>query len=253
MFYNTGIGTYVWIVTNRKAKGRKGKIQLIDARECWQPMRRSMGNKRRLLDEDDIKAIVCEYGNFAETKTSKIFTTEEFGFKRVPIERPLRLVYQMSVERKSDFLDALPHLLDDVQAIDRELGRTPREDWSDFDQFMSDLLARRGSRWKRPELKRFRDVFTDVEPDARPVIAQTRRPRQEPNARIWGWFDVEEQQVLPHVDDAWANRPKIRTGYEINFNRYFYEYTPPRPLAEIDADLKELGQTIIKLLGKVTD
>ncbi len=286
MFYNTGIGTYIWIVSNRKAAERKGKIQLIDARKRWQPMRRSMGAKRRLLSGDDIADVVCEYGSFAETKTSKIFTTEEFGFKRVPIERPLRLVYQMSVERKSNFLDALPHLLDDVQAIDRKLGRTPREDWSVFDQLMGALLAQRGSKWKKPERKRFRDVFTDIDPDARPVIAKTRQLRREPDARVWGWFDVggrqvmyqangklrdfenvnlqrgqgEDElvttyvraQVLPHVADAWADRPKIRTGYEINFNRYFYEYTPPRPLEEIDKEIQSLGLQIMDLLNQIS-
>ena len=286
MFYNTGIGTYIWIVSNRKAKERKGKIQLLDARERWQPMRRSQGDKRRLIGDEDIKQIVCEYGRFSESKTSKIFNTEEFGFKRVPIERPLRLVYQMSVERKSDFLDALPQLLDDVQAIDRTLGREPRANWSEFDQLMSNLLKERGSKWRKPDYNRFREVFTDIDPDAAPVVNKIRKPQRDPYARIWGWFDVNGQQVmyepdsklrdhenvslerrvveeelvashvqaqvLPHVADAWADRPKIRTGYEINFNRYFYEYTPPRPLEEIDADIQSLSSEIMKLLNDVS-
>ena len=282
MFYNTGIGTYVWVVTNRKERQRQGKIQLIDARERWQPMRRSLGDKRRYLGEDDITAVVCEFGNFAETETSKIFDNADFGYNNVPIERPLRLRYEMNVERKSQFLDALPHLLDDVQAIDQKLGREPREDWTQFDRLLHELLKSRSSRWRKTDLKRFRDVFTEVDADAEPVVLKTRKAKGEENARVWGWFPVAgkkiEQmyeantqlrdfenvelkdeivryfldEVQPHVADAWADRERIRSAYEINFNRYFYEYTPPRPLAKIDADIKQMEQEIIRLLNEVT-
>ncbi len=134
---------------------------MIDARDRWQPMRRSLGDKRRYMGDEDIAAVVREYGQFDETKThtTKIFDNAHFGYNRVTIERPLRLLYQMSVERKSNFLDAYPHLLDDVQALDRELGRQPYEDWNHFDRLMADLLKRRGSAWKKPESKTFRDVF----------------------------------------------------------------------------------------------
>ena len=282
MFYNTGIGTYIWVVTNRKQQSRRGKIQLIEARERWQPMRRSLGDKRRYMGEDDIEVVVIEYGNFEETKTSKIFDNEDFGYNRVPIERPLRLLYQMNLERKSQFLDSVPHLLEDIQAIDRELGREPREDWSQFDLLMADLLKRRSSKWKKTELKLFRDVFTERESGAKPVILKQRKAKNEENARIWGWFPVVNQkievmyepdgklrdfenielkdeiiryfceEVEPHVVDAWVDGENIRSAYEINFNRYFYEYTPPRPLAEIDADLKVMEEKIIRLLREVT-
>ncbi len=289
MFYNTGIGTYVWVVTNRKEAHRRGKIQLIDARDRWQPMRRSLGDKRRLISEEDIAAVVCEYGKFEETKTSKIFDNADFGYNRVPIERPLRLLYQMNVERKSNFLDAYPHLLADVQAIDRELGREPRPDWSAFDRLRSGLLERRGSRWKAPEQAAFRRVFTEIDPQAQPVILKERKRSGDPHARVWGWFPLngrecmyepdsqlrdfenvrlievknEEkneaeivryfcEEVEPHLADAWADREKKRGAFEINFNRYFYEYTPPRPLAEIDADIKQMEEKIIQLLREVT-
>jgi len=294
MFYNTGINTYVWLVTNRKEPHRRGTIQLIDARERWQPMRRSLGDKRRYMDDEDIAAVVCEYGKFEETDTSKIFGNAHFGYNRVTIERPLRLLYEMSVERKSNFLDAYPHLLDDVQAIDRELGREPWDNWNEFDWLMAKLLKQRGSKWKKPELKTFRDVFTEVEvdPKIKPVIFDKREPSSDPNARVWGWFpDPDEkyevmyepntqlrdyenvqlvtnrdddqrnvkrvidyfwEQVEPHVADSWADRDKIRSAYEINFNRYFYEYTPPRPLAEIDTDIKRLEEEIVRLLREVT-
>jgi type I restriction enzyme M protein len=100
MFYNTGIGTYVWVVTNRKTKRRKEKIQLIDAREKWEPLRRSLGDKRRQFNEIHIRKIVREYGQFTESDTSKIFDNADFGFARITVERPLRFTYQMSLERK---------------------------------------------------------------------------------------------------------------------------------------------------------
>ncbi len=282
MFYNTGIGTYIWIVTNRKQKHRKGKIQLIDARHCWQPMRRSLGDKRRYMGEEDIAIVVREYGKFVESETSKIFDNEDFGYHRVPIERPLRLLYQMNLDRKSRFLDAVPHLLDDVQAIDRELGREPRSDWSEFDRLMTDLLKQRSSRWKKVEQKLFKDVFTEREIEAKPVILKERKVTGEPNSRVWGWFPVPGkkiermyeadsklrdfeninlqdeiiryflEEIEPHVADAWADGENIRIAYEINFNRYFYKYTPPRPLAEIDADIKQMEEEIIRLLQEVT-
>jgi type I restriction enzyme M protein len=282
MFYNTGIGTYIWVLSNRKQKNRKGKIQLIDARERWKPMRRSLGNKRRYLGEDDIVSIVKEYGGFGETQSSKIFDNEDFGYNRVPIERPLRLLYQMDVDRKSRFLDAVPHLLDDVQAIDKELGREPRPDWTAFDKLLSELLKRRSSKWKATEKKLFRDVFADKNADAAPVVLKERKPTKEKDARVWGWFFDEKsktermyepdsqlrdnenirlkedivayflREVEPHVSDAWADAEKIVSAYEINFNRYFNTYTPPRPLAEIDKDIKNMEQEIVHLLREVT-
>jgi type I restriction enzyme M protein len=282
MFYNTGIGTYIWIVTNRKESHRKSKIQLIDARARWKQMRRSLGNKRRFIDGDSIEAIVKEYGSFEESETSKIFDNEDFGYRRVPIERPLRLVYQMSLERKSLLFDAVPHLLDDVQAIDRELGREPWSNWSEFDELMDKLLHKRGSRWKKTERKLFRDVFTEKDPDAAPIVLKERKASNDPNARVWGWFPAPKskmermyepdsklrdqenvqlkddviryfrEEVEVHVPDSWADSDGIRSAFEINFNRYFYKYTPPRPLHEIDADIKQLEEEILQLLREVT-
>ncbi len=282
IFYNTSIGTYIWVLSNRKHAQRKGKIQLIDARERWKPMRRSLGNKRRYLGEDDIVSIVKEYGGFTETNTSNIFDNEDFGYNRVPIERPLRLLYQMDVERKSRFLDAVPHLLEDVQAIDKKLGREPRPDWTNFDELLSGLLKERGSKWKTIEKKLFRDIFAERDADAAPVVLRERKPTKEENALVWGWFYDEKtktermyepdvqlrdnenirlkedivthflHEVKPHVPDAWADREKITPAYEINFNRYFYTYTPPRTLAKIDADIKDMQEEIMRLLREVT-
>ena len=261
MFYNTGIGTYIWIVTNRKEKRRRRQIQLLDARERWKPMRRSLGNKRRELGEDDIAAIVRQYGAFRITETSKIFDNADFGYTRVTVERPLRLRYQMTVEDKARFLDACPHLLDDVQAIDQSLGREPMCGWNAVRERILDLLSERRSKWKAPEHKIFRDVFTKTDPEAEPVLKGGRDEGFEPDTALRDFENIPlkedidayfRREVLPHVPDAWMDRSKDKVGYEINFNRHFYRYTPPRPLEHIDADLKRAEEEILRLLREVT-
>ena len=286
MFYNTGIGTYIWIVTNRKEKRRRGKIQLLDARECYVPMRRSLGDKRRKLGEpgddaagdpsvDHIAEIVQIYGGFMDGDNSKIFDNEDFGYTRVTVERPLRLRYRMTFDDKARFLNACPHLLDDVQAIDAELGRKPQHDWNAVWDRIEELLDQRESRWRADEKKLFRHVFTQTDPEAEPVAA-THRSRtdrdttarrrtddaaHEPDPALRDFENVPlrvdvdtyfEREVRPHVPDAWMDRSKDKIGYEINFNRHFYEYTPPRPLAEIDAELKDAEAEVLRLLREVT-
>nr|WP_281722940.1 class I SAM-dependent DNA methyltransferase [Nitrosomonas nitrosa] len=273
MFYNTGIGTYLWIVTNRKEKRRKGKIHLFDAREIFIPMRRSLGDKRRKIGEgliaedgpepDQIGEIVKAYGEFAASERSKIFDNGEFGYTRVTVERPLRLRYQMTTEAKSRFLDAVPHLLDDVQAIDNAIGRDPLDDWNAVEKRIRALLKKRESRWKATEHKLFRDVFTLHEQSAKPVLVPkpTKFSKFEPDSNLRDFENVPltvsieayfERELKPYVPDAWMDRDKDVIGYEINFNRHFYTFTPPRPLAEIDVDLKKAEDEILRLLKEVT-
>lgn len=266
MFYNTGIGTYVWVVTNRKEKRRKGKIQLLDAREFYIPMRRSLGDKRRKIGEkedgrDQIAEIVRLYGLFEDGQLSKIFANAEFGYTRVTVERPLRLRYQMTAEDKARFLDAYPHLLDDVQAIDKALGREPRRDWNAVLSEIEDILHARKSRWRSAEQKLFRSVFTRTDPQGVAVAKgdEDQGYEADPDLREFENIPLKDdidcyfqREVLPHVPDAWMDRTKDKVGYEINFNRHFYKYTPPRPLEEIDADLKQAEDQILRLLREVT-
>jgi len=275
MFYNTGIGTYIWIVTNRKARERKGRIQLVDAREVWIPMRRNQGDKRRKIGEgkavegddradepDQIAEIVRLYGRFEANDKSKLFDNADFGYTRVAVERPLRLRYLMTLEDKARFLDAAPHLLDDVQAIDKELGREPRCDWNVVWASIEKLLKKRGSRWKTSEEKLFRSVFTEKDAAAAPVAKGGRSAGFEADADLRDFENIPlkedvgtyfKREVLPHIPDAWIDRAKDKVGYEINFNRHFYRFTPPRRLAEIDADLKKAGDEILRLLREVTE
>jgi type I restriction enzyme M protein len=266
MFYNTGIGTYVWVVTNRKEKRRRGKVQLLDARGEWtaggsEDSKRSLGDKRRHMTVSQIDEIVRLYGKFEEGPRSKNFDNADFGYTRVTIERPLRLRYQMTTDDKARFLDACPHLLDDVQAIDKALGREPRLDWPATWDEIEALLKKRGSRWKATEQKLFRSVFTQRDAKAEPVPLGGRGAGFEADADLRDFENVPlkenidayfAREVRPYVPDAWMDRSKDKVGYEINFNRHFYVFTPPRGLAEIDVDLKAAEEEIVRLLREVT-
>jgi type I restriction enzyme M protein len=252
-------------------------------------MRRSLGDKRRKIGEkedgrDQIAEIVQLYGRLCDGDTSKIFDNADFGYTRVTVERPLRLRYQMTVEDKVRFLDACPHLLDDVQAIDKARGREPQRDWNAVWADIEELIRTRKSRWKATEQKLFRSVFTQKDPEAEPVRLPSpsgsivaRRTLPLPLGEGWGEgvafaYEIDadlrdfenvplkddidayfEREVRPHVPDAWMDRSKDKVGYEINFNRHFYHYTPPRPLEEIDAELKQAEEEILRLLQEVTE
>jgi len=313
MFYNTGIGTFIWVLSNRKKAERKGKIQLIDARERWQPMRRSLGDKRRYLGEEDIEAVTKEHGAFQESETSKIFDNADFGYRRVTIQRPLRLRFQITEEAKAQFLDSCPHLLDAILAVEDTFGYEPYFDWNEVWKTVQNIVKEEGG-WSKgargtAERKLFREVFTRTDPDAEPVIAKRGKklsaaidaelfPGQELpedlNAQqlheICGIYTDDEgyeieyesdaslrdfeniplktdivsyffDEVRPYVSDAWIDYKTVdekdggigKVGYEINFNRHFFRYEPPRPLEEIDRELAEVEKRIMELLQEVTE
>ena len=265
MFYNTGIGTYVWIVTNRKKAQRKGKIQLIDAREKWEPLRRSLGDKRRQFNDDHISEIVREYGQFTESDTSKLFDNDDFGYARITVERPLRLKFRMTLELKEQFLEYCPELLHDIQEIDSKMGRGahPDYDWNTVWKEIQKLLKQRESKWKAPQVKTFRSIFTEVDENAVPVIKKKSKGvvEYEPDPKLRDFENVPlkesinnyfARKVLPHVPDAWIDEAKTKIGYEINFNRYFYQFTELRDLKDIDADIKATEEEILRLLKEVT-
>lgn len=263
MFYNTGIGTYVWVVTNRKEARRRGKIQLIDGRDRWQSLRRSLGDKRREFSDAHITDIVREYGDMRDNTTSKVFDNADFGYNRLTIERPLRLAFQITLERKERFLDACSELLDDLQAIDKAIGREVSRKWNAIWKQVQALLKERDSKWRAPQVKAFREAFSEIDPQAEAVIAKKTGSKieYEPDPKLRDFENVPlkedvqayfEREVRPHVADAWIDHEKTKVGYEINFNRHFYRFTPPRPLAEIDADLKRAEEEIVRLLREVT-
>ena len=263
MFYNTGIGTYIWIVANNKERRRKGKIQLLDARDLWTPggsadSKRSLGDKRRHLSEKQIAQIVRLYGRFRNGERSKIFKNEDFGFTRVTVERPLRLRYQMTADRKRAFLLDHPDLEDDVRAIQRALGSKPATDWNAVWERIADLLHKREAAWTKVQRAAFRATCTERDPEAEPVVAQP--PALEPDPQLRDFENVPllddvdayfEREVRPYVPDAWMDRSKDKVGYEINFNRHFDEQEAPRTLEAIDADLRLCEKDISELLRTV--
>lgn len=267
LFHNTRVGTYIWIVSNRKSECRKGKIQLLDSRDMWTvggsgESKRSLSGKRRHLAGSQIAAIVRLYVQQIDGERSKVCDNMDFGYTLVTVERPLRLRYQCTPNDKTRFLDACPSLLDDVQAIEEELGREPVRDWNAVSNRIANLLYSRKSRWKSHERRLFRSVFTRTDPNAQPVVLGQNSTGFEPDPslrnveRVPLKDDIDayfEREVLPHLPDAWIDRNKDRVGYEINFNRYFYKYTPPRPLEVIDAELKEAEDNLIRLLREVTE
>jgi type I restriction enzyme M protein len=316
MFYNTGIGTFVWVVTNRKADRRKGKIQLIDARERYTPMRRSLGDKRRYLTQAALDAVTREHGAMEKSKTSRVFDNTDFGYRRITVLRPLRLRFQITDETRERFLNACPELFDALQAVQDELGAEPLLDWNeawDAVQQVIKTLPDDVEGWSKgakgtAQKKIFRDCFTVVDPDAARVIEAHHKlesldraallPGQTLAANITkdqlfallGLYadgrgrqieyeadpalkDAENiplkedvlsyflREVRPYVADAWIDRKTLdeqdggigKVGYEINFNRVFLQYQPPRALHEIDAELASVEQRILELLREVTD
>jgi type I restriction enzyme M protein len=177
MFYNTGIGTFIWIVTNRKTKKRKGKIQLIDCRERYRTMPRSLGDKRRYIDQEIIDTLSREHGAFKESDTSKIFDNIHFGYRRITIERPLRLRFQITDDAKEMFLNSCPELFDAVEAIEETMGTEPHMDWNTAWPEILRIVKDCELGWDAgpngtKQKKFFRDCFTETDPKAAPVIAK---------------------------------------------------------------------------------
>ncbi|HFD87914.1 MAG TPA: SAM-dependent DNA methyltransferase, partial [Gammaproteobacteria bacterium] len=327
MFYNTGIGTFIWVVSNRKSEARKGKIQLIDARDRWKPMKRSLGDKRRYLDQEAIDTVTREHGVFEDSDTSRIFDNEDFGYRRITVHRPLRLRFQITDEAKETFLDACPELLDAVLAIEEAFGNEPHCDWNQAWKQIQAIVKAHGG-WAKgakgtAQKKLFREVFTETDPEADPVVVKKKKglsdaitldlfPGQtlpegmgkvelaelcgiykrpspygkgaegegasgegieveyEPDPKLKDFENIPLKEdivsyflreVRPYVPDAWIDLKTIdekdgglgKVGYEINFNRVFFKYQPPRPLEEIDAELEQVERRIMELLREVTE
>jgi type I restriction enzyme M protein len=380
MFYNTGISTYVWVLSNKKKAERKGKVLLIHAVHLYQKMRKSLGSKRQELGDDDIALITRTFGNFeavepyeldkeadaksnrgrqsatkkkADKKTfgSKIFDSHAFGYRRISIERPLRLSVRFSDDKiadlrfesgglnaamrkihadfgelcyaglraveaevrlmiKADFKDlkekevkellnpktwhAQKDLLDKAKRLQAKIGAGQTDDFNAFEDTLKAALKDCGISLDAKERKQLLDAVTWTNPDAEPVIKKVLKEKADP---LYGAFsyqgkvvnfqpdsnlrdnedvpltaatargaDVNEvneayfaKEVAPHVADAWIDAGKRDerdggigiVGYEIPFNRHFYQYEPPRDLAEIDADLDALSAEIMEMLREI--
>ena len=270
MFYNTGIATYVWILSNTKAAERKGKVQLINATDLSDKMRKSLGSKRKYLTEDSIDAIVRQYGAFKETETSKLFDTQAFGYRRITVERPLQLAFYPKDETRLAVLQAdkgwarLDESLQ--QAILDALPRFEEDKTLSRDTFKKWLKVHMdGEKLPAPAFKLLQKHLGEHDDQAE-VCRTKGQPEPNPDLRdnenvplgedIQAYF---AREVTPHVPDAWIDESKKDeqdgqvgiVGYEIPFNRHFYQYVPPRPLEEIDADLDQVSREIMGLLAEV--
>jgi len=323
MFYNTGIYTYIWIVTNKKPKERKGYVQLIDGTRHFRKMKKSMGNKRNELSNEHISELVQLYGTFrhnAECRTgsngneerhisSKIFRNIDFGYLKMTVERPLRLNFQASPERierlknetafqnlilskkksidaqAEDFrsgetlqqtlLEALHNMESDtlyrnrpafVKAIDNALKSA---DIKIDAQLKKALLNALGERDETAEICRDSKGNPEPDPELRdtellPLPNDSFLPlpigyeKDADNSKLLKLVSSHceaylQREVLPHVSDAWIDHSKTKVGYEIPLNRHFYVYKPPRPLEEIETDIKALETDIINMLREIVE
>jgi type I restriction enzyme M protein len=262
MFYNTGIATYIWVLSNHKPKDRKGKVQLIDGSNLYQKMRKSLGNKRSELGESDIATITQLYGNFTENEHSKIFNTRDFGYSTITVERPLRLVFSITSDKiqalltnkaamKLDYLDQW------VAAIQ---GIPTEKQWTNREKFVADIGKALGVKLSASEVKILVGVFGEQN-DAADVCLD-KKGIAEPDADLRDTENVPlgedinayfDREVKPHAPDAWIDHSKTKVGYEIPFTRHFYKYVPPRSLNDIDAELSAVTKSILALLGSVTN
>ncbi len=278
LFYNTGIATYIWLVTNRKARERRGLVQLIDARELYEKMRKSLGNKRKELSAEQIATVTRLYADFAECEQVKILPNGSFGYQRITVERPLRLRYELNDDTIANVAatKAFARLPEAEQATLRtRLTALSGITATDFGL----VRAKLGSLPKSLE-KAILDAV-GVRDETAPVVTdRSGRPEADPELRdnenvplpeempTWEADPTERlasapyreaveayvgAEVLPYVADAWVDHDRTRLGYEIPLTRHFYRYVPPRPLAEIDAEIKALEAEIQELLAEVTE
>ena len=279
LFYNTGIQTYVWILTNRKETARRDKVQLIDAsgERFWSSMRKSLGSKRREIPEAARNEISQIYADFehADEDVSKVFATTEFGYREVRVERPLRLRFEGTEERFETLRDEKAFAkLDgnEQEAILAALAKwTGGKSWMDREVFLDDLEALAKAEklsLKAPIKKAIISALGEQDEDAEVCLDNNGKPEADTSLRDHelvplgeDWRDYIAREVTPFVADAWVDESHTdaqdgdvgRVGYEINFNRYFYKYVPPRPLADIDAELKTLEAEIAGLLKEVVE
>ncbi len=275
MFYNTGIATYVWVLTNRKPEHRKRKVQLIDATKWFRPLRKNLGKKNCELGPEDIERICQTFLDFEESEESKIFDNDAFGYWKVTVERPLRLSVDLSEERREELFDACIEagevaLGEAVHDIGDRLGMGPHRDFNRFLEEVKAELPRHGVKMTAKRKKLLQTALAERDETAEPVVKKIHR-RGAVASPIEGLFEVREgargrvveyepdtakrdteqiplqqeggiegflrREVLPYAPDAWYVPGTVKIGYEISFNRYFYKPEPMRTLDEIRAEI----------------
>jgi type I restriction enzyme M protein len=281
MFYNTGISTYIWVLTNRKRKERRGKVQLINAVDLFVKMRKGLGNKRSELSSGNIAEIVELYGDVTKNGRSKLFDNEDFGYHQITVERPLRLAFQVMPERIDAFkLEGAFQKL----ATTKKKGKQGQQEIEEGQKTQSEILAMlEGMAGTEVDLNRdgfekrlekaaskaalklsthvkntILNIMSERDEAAEICLDEDGNPVPDTDLRDYENVSLKEsihayleREVKPYVPDSWINESRTKVGYEIPFNRHFYEYTSPRPLEEIKAEIKAIEQDVLRLLTEV--
>jgi len=290
MFYNTGIATYIWVLTNRKPEHRQGRVQLIDATQWYKPLRKNLGKKNCELAEEDIQKICDTFLTFEESEQSKIFQNAAFGYWKVMVERPLRLAVDLKADAVASFRkvcaevgeEQLATLIDTAAA---QLGQGPYNDFNAFLSSFEALASKAGVKLTAKKLKLLQSSLAKRDESSLPVIKKVHKPGKaevdpldgrfeatvngklcvveyEPDSELRDTEQVPlleqggigafiQREVLPHASDAWIDEASIKTGYEVSFTRYFYKPQPLRSLEEIRADILALEKETEGLLEEI--
>lgn len=277
LFYNTGIHTYIWVLSNDKPEHRKGKIQLIDAREMYEEMDESLGEKRHKLTEEHIEEITEIFGNLEINGRSKTLDNKKFGYRRIVIDRPLRMSFKATEDRIESLHNerAFTNRDNETQEAVKKALKTldSEKQWMDRDEFMNEVeltFNMQGVDVRNSVYNAIERALGQQNPEAEIVTNSKGEPEHDTDKRERERVPLDEdpreyfqQKVEPYVENAWINEDSKYhddqdgklgvVGYEINFGRHFYEYEPPRPLEEINEDIQELEKEISELLEEVTE
>ena len=290
MFYNTGIATYIWVLSNRKEKRRKGKVQLIDATSWFKPLRKNLGKKNCELSADDIQRIMASFSAFEENEQSKIFPNAALGYWKISVERPLRLKVEFTAATRVRFKKACAEAKEEPLANLTDLladtvGHGPHTDFNKFMAEVEKAADKNGLKLNAKRLKLLQSALAEKDETAAPVIKKIHKHGKMEVDPLHGRFPITmdgkpcvveyepdsdlrdseqvplledggieaffRREVLPHVPDAWIDEEETKIGYEISFTRYFYKPQPLRTLAEISADIMALEKETGGLLGEI--
>jgi type I restriction enzyme M protein len=290
MFYNTGIATYVWVLSNRKPKHRQRKVQLIDATQWYQPLRKNLGSKNCELGEVDITRVCDTFLGFEETEESRIFDNEAFGYWKVTVERPLRLAVDLCPEHRKRFLTACKDAKEEplanvVDRVAKSLGVGPHLNFNTFMDAIESDAKEHSVKLTTKRKKLLQNELANRDEEAEPVLKKVHKAGKADVDPVRGFYaspvgdkklvveyepdselrDTEQiplqeeggieaflkREVLPHATDAWYVTDSVKIGYEISFTRYFYKPQPMRTLEEIRADILALEQETEGLLHEI--
>lgn len=275
LFYNTGILTYAWILSNRKSKLRQGKIQLIDGTSFFERMRKPLGDKRKKLSEEDTKKIANIYGSFVDSEYSKIFDEDDFAHYKITVERPLRLNFMVSPDRieklkeETAFINLAKSRKKNEETRNKEIEEGEKlqrdiihvlemmddsvfyKDRAKFEKILNKAFKAAGISIKAPLKKAILNALSEKDETAE--ICRDKKGNPEPDTELRDIEqipfkdDIEEyfkREVLPYAPDAWIDEDKTKIGYEIPFTRYFYKYEELGDAKETLEEIKELGLSI---------